>query len=151
MSAPIVQGKASWSIASPMAQIQALEKSIRTDLEPVELPVKHHFSKGVYARELSIPAGTVLVGKVHLFDNLNVVLRGRIAIYTEAGLREFEAGDVIVSPAGVKRAGYAIEDTVWMTVHGTDETDVDLIEQQFVANSYEEYLAFCESLKLKGN
>jgi quercetin dioxygenase-like cupin family protein len=141
MSAPIMQGKASWSIASPMAQIQELEKSIRTDLEPIELPVKHHF----------IPAGTVLVGKVHLFDNLNVVLRGRIAIYTEAGLREFEAGDVIVSPAGVKRAGYAIEDTVWMTVHGTDETNVDLIEQQFVANSYEEYLAFCESLKLKGN
>lgn len=148
---PITQGKTAWIIASPMAQIQALEQSIRTDLAPVELPVKHHFAKGVYARELSIPAGTVLVGKVHLFENLNMVLRGRIAIYTEDGLREFEAGDVVVSPAGVKRAGYAIEDTVWMTVHGTDETDVDLIEKQFVASSYEEYLAFCETLKLKGD
>ena len=34
----------------------------------VELKVIHHFSKGVYARELHIPAGIILTGQIHKFE-----------------------------------------------------------------------------------
>jgi len=39
----------------------------------VELKVVHHFSKGVYARELHIPAGVILTGEIHKFKNLNIL------------------------------------------------------------------------------
>lgn len=141
--------RASWQIRPP-TKMETLAHHIQQELAPVELPVKHHFSHGVYARELTIPAGTMLIGKIHKHENLNIVLRGRIAIHCNGEAREFEAGDVIVSPPGTQRAGYALEDTVWMTVHGTDETDLERIEDMFIAKSYDEYLSFCDTLKLKG-
>jgi hypothetical protein len=45
---------------------------------------------------------------------------------------------VVVSPPGVKRLAYAHEESIWATIHGTDETDVDKIEEQFIAKDYSE-------------
>jgi len=52
----------------------------------VELKVKHYFSKGVYARELHIPAGVILTGEIHKFENLNILSQGKIEVLTEKGL-----------------------------------------------------------------
>lgn len=128
--------------------VNSLERSIRNELETVELPVKHHFSKGVYARELFIPKGTVLIGKIHKFTNLNIMSQGEMSVLTDDGVVRVKAPFTIVSPPGTKRAAYAHEDTIWTTIHGTDETDVDKIEIEFVAQSDAEYLAFTEALKI---
>jgi hypothetical protein len=45
---------------------------------------------------------------------------------------------------------YAHEDTVWTTVHATDETDVEKIEALFVVGTEAEYLAYCETLRIEG-
>lgn len=118
-----------------------------------QIELKHidHFSKGVYARELHIPAGTALTGRVHLFENLNILSKGVMSVMTESGVQRVEAPFTIVSPPGTKRVAYAHTDCVWTTVHGTDETDVDKIEEMFTTNSEVEYLAFVDTLKLKGN
>ncbi len=112
----------------------------------IELPVKHHFSRGVYARELFIPKGTVLVGKIHKFSQIHMVLKGDISVLTEDGVKRVQAGATIVSPAGMKRAGYAHEDTIWMTVHGTHETDLQRLEDELIAASFDDYDAFCAAL-----
>lgn len=117
--------------------------------ETVELPVKHHFSRGVYARELFIPKGTVLVGKIHKYSQINIVSRGDISVLTEEGIKRVKAGDTIVSKPGIKRAGYAHEDTLWTTIHGTHETDLEKIENELIAASFEDYDAFC-ALALEG-
>lgn len=117
---------------------------------PVDLPVKHHFSRGVYARELFIPKGTVLVGKIHKYSQINIVNLGDISVLTEDGVKRVKAGATIVSPAGIKRAGYAHEDTVWTTIHGTHETDLDKLEDELIAVSFEQYDAFCAALALEG-
>lgn len=132
-------------------KIFALEAAIKENMEAIELPVAHHFSKGVYARELFIPKGTVLTGKIHKEENLNIIAKGDITVMTEDGLKRVGAGAVIVSPPGTKRAGYAHEDTIWITIHGTEEKDLEKIEEQFIAQSFEEYQLFCEAtLKLEG-
>lgn len=113
---------------------------------PIDLPVKHHFSRGVYARELFIPKGTVLVGKIHKFSQINMVLKGDISVLTEDGVKRVKAGETIVSPSGVKRAGYAHEDTIWTTVHGTNETDLERLEDELIAASFEDYDAFRAAL-----
>lgn len=115
--------------------------------ETVELPVKHHFSRGVYARELFIPKGTVLVGKIHKFSQINIVSKGDISVLTEDGVKRVKAGATIVSEPGIKRAGYAHEDTVWTTIHGTHETDLDKLEDELIAASFEDYDAFCFALE----
>lgn len=129
-------------------QIHAFEGEIRK-LPPVECPVKHHFSDGLYAREMFIPKGTVVTGKIHKYTNLNIMSKGKLSIRTETGVVTVEAPFTVVSPPGTKRIAYAHEDTVWTTIHATNEKDVDAIEHYFVAQDEPEYLEFCRLLELK--
>lgn len=128
------------------AKVEAAEDEIRK-LPPVELPVRHHFAKSTYGRELFIPKGTILTGKIHKYTQLNVLVAGDISVLTEDGVKRVQPPFVVVSPAGTKRIAYAHEDTIWLTIHGTDETDVDRIEQQFIAQSNAEYLDFVNDIK----
>ena len=126
----------------------ALEAAIRRELPLIEGEVVNHFSHGVYGRELRIPAGSVIVGHIHKFTNMNVLLEGVMTVITESGPQRVGPGFLVVSPPGTKRAAYAHTDCRWLTVHGTHETDVDKIEQHFIAHNEQEYLAFCEQQKL---
>lgn len=119
----------------------ALEAVMKT-MPQVELKVVHHFSKGVYARELHIPAGVTLVGEIHKFKNLNILSKGKMLVTTEEGMTEVDAPFTVVSPPGTKRAAHTLTDCVWTTIHGTDETDVNAIETEFIAHTEEEYLDF---------
>ena len=47
-------------------------EAIMKEMPQVDIDVKHHFSKDVYAREITIPAGVTLVGEIHKFENLNI-------------------------------------------------------------------------------
>lgn len=106
--------------------------------EAIEIPVEHHFSKDVYAREITVPAGSLIVGKIHKHTNLNILSQGEMSIISIEGVKRVKAPYTVVSPPGVKRLAYAHTDVVWTTIHGTDETDVDKIEEQFIAKTYEE-------------
>ena len=48
--------------------------------------------------------------------------------------RKFEAGDVFISEPGAKRAGYAIEDTVFINVHANpdDCQDMAVLESRLI-------------------
>lgn len=109
--------------------------------EQIDLPVKHHFSHGVYARELFIRAGTLLTGKIHKYEQLNIMSQGELLVLVGEDVKHIKAPFTIVSPPGTKRIAYALTDTVWTTIHGTAETDVDKIEAHFTADSEEDYLA----------
>lgn len=102
--------------------------------------VQHHFSKDVYARELFIPAGTLIIGKIHKHTNLNILSQGEISLLSIDGVKRVSAPYTVVSSPGVKRLAYAHTDCVWTTIHGTDETDIDKIEDQFIAKNYNEVI-----------
>lgn len=123
-------------------------EEIMLGMPQVDMPVKHHFSQGVYARELHIPKGTVLTGKIHKYPQLNILSKGEISVLTEDGIKRVQAPFHVVSPAGTKRIAYAHEDCVWTTIHGTEENDLEKIETHFIAQTEAEYLEFAEMLKL---
>ncbi len=102
----------------------------------VEIPVTHHFTKGIYAREILIPKGTLLTGKIHRFAHMNIISQGDISVLTENGVKRIKAPFTMVSPPNTKRIGYAHEDTVWTTIHGTDETDLDALELELIAPTH---------------
>jgi quercetin dioxygenase-like cupin family protein len=104
----------------------------------------HHFTPGIYMRELFIPKGTTLIGKIHKHEHLNILSQGDITVWTDDGMKRLTASTVIKSQPGIKRVGHAHEDSVWITVHlnPTDERDVDLIEEMLTAKTFEEVLGF---------
>lgn len=98
-----------------------------------EMPTVHHFAPGMYARELRIPAGMVLTGKTHRHAHLNFLLEGDITVWIDGGMRRVQAPQVFVSQPGTKRVGFSHTDTRWVTVHATQETDLEKIEAEVIA------------------
>lgn len=106
-------------------------------LPQVEVPLVHYFSKDVYAREITIKKDTLLVGAIHRFKNMNIISKGRVTFLSIDGMKTVEAPFSFVASPGVQRVIYAHEDTVWTTIHGTGETDLGKIEDEFIAKTYE--------------
>lgn len=102
-----------------------------------EFEVRHTFLNGMYMRELFIPKGSILIGKIHKMDCINIVSRGEISVMTETGSARVKAGYTVVSPAGIQKLGYAHEDTVFINVFRTDETDVTKIDDAIAFDSFE--------------
>lgn len=108
----------------------------------------HYFAPGIYARELHIPAGMTLTGKIHKYPQLNILSKGRMQVLTENGIVEVEAPFTVVSPAGTKRIAYAHTDCVWTTILNTDEKDPLKIEQMFTTDDENEWLEFSGATQL---
>lgn len=115
----------------------------------VALKVFHYFSKGVYARELHIPKGVILTGHIHKYENLNILSKGKMEVLVGEEMQVIEAPFTVVSPPGTKRIARALEDCVWTTIHGTDETNLNIIERTFIAKDMQEYLDFTIDKQLK--
>ena len=52
------------------------------DVGPAACPVQHHFAPGAYGREMTLPAGLVVVGKIHKHAHINVISKGRLQVFT---------------------------------------------------------------------
>jgi hypothetical protein len=110
--------------------------------------LKHYFTPkdekygcSTYAREILLPKGSFVIGKIHRHQHLNFISKGKVKVFTEFGEKSFEAPCTFVSEIGLKRAVYAEEDTIWTTVHLTEfdkESDLDKIEQEVIAPTYDE-------------
>lgn len=106
--------------------------------ERVELKVESTVCDGMYMRKLYIPKGILLVGKIHKKKCMNIVAAGEISILTESGSSRVKAGFTIVSPAGLQKVGIAHEDTIFINVFRTDETDIEKIESEIACESYDD-------------
>lgn len=105
-------------------------------------PLTHHFAPGMYLREIAIPAGSLVVGKIHKEAHLVVLLQGSLRLYTAAaGLQEVHAPLVLRSPPGVKRAALALTDTRWVTCHAnpTNTQDLHDLEVEIIAPTFQDY------------
>ena len=110
-------------------QISAIGHTI-AKLPQTDLPLKHHFAPGVYVREISMPADTVVIGHIHRTEHLNILVQGSCMIVHADGNREIlKAPMTFVSKAGVQKVLLILEDMIWQTVHVTDETDVEKLEE----------------------
>lgn len=100
--------------------------------EQAETETIHHFSDGIYARELRIPAGVCIVGALHKTKHFMMVSKGRCSIATHEGSTVAEAPYIVETQPGIKRVVYAETDTVMTTFHVTNETDIEKIAEQIL-------------------
>jgi len=118
-----------------LSNLLKLEDAIADLPTLIDLKTDHFFSDELYARALYIPAGTVLTGKVHRRDHLNFLMKGTIRVMTDEGMKLLEAPQILTSEKGIKRAGFAITDTIWVTVHHCEKTTVEEAEEDLVEPS----------------
>ena len=119
-------------------EILRLEDAIKTcpQIDPEPL-TKHHFAPGIYTRELFIPAGTVLTGKIHRHEIMNVLVSGTLKVTTDDGIETLTGPMIFNSKAGTKKAAVTLTDVIWLNIHPTESTDLQEIEKEFIAPSFD--------------
>lgn len=113
----------------------AMPEKLKLDIDSM---TQHFFGPGVYVRQFFLPKGCVVTGKIHKTSHLTIIAMGACSFATGEDAEVFIAPAVFLNKIGDKRAVYAHEDTVIMTVHPTDETDIDKLEEELVTENYEE-------------
>jgi hypothetical protein len=126
-------------VKSHRAKVMTLQEIMSSMPQETNRPLDHFFAHRVYVRKLCTPAGTVSIGKLHRYSQVNALLAGRVTIKSPEGLINRSAPCVWVSPAGTKNVTYFHEDTIWISAHGTDETDIDKLEEEQICGSYADF------------
>lgn len=130
------------------SKVMQLEGVMR-GMQQLELPTEHYFADGMYARVLPRPAGTVIVGKVHKREHFYICTKGSVQVYMDDEVKTLNAGDILVSKPGTKRAVFALEDSVCMTVHRTRKRNLERIEKELIEDDPLALFDFSNKLKVK--
>jgi hypothetical protein len=130
----IMGGATEQSYISSALKLQGeLEQKIESgEFGQADIGLVNHFASGVYLRQMNAAAGTLVVSKMHRTEHLNILLTGSLTVATENGIELLKAPMVLKSMPGTKRIGYFHEDSSWITVHPTESTDLEVIEQQAI-------------------
>jgi hypothetical protein len=107
----------------------------------------HYFGHNVYARGLWIPAGTIVIGKLHREDRICIIAAGDCTFVNEWEKKRVKAPFVGEFKAGSKTAVFAHEDTYWIACHGTELTDPDEMVKELVSPDHEDYQLYLEKLE----
>lgn len=117
---------------SKALSVKALQAAMAT-MEQYVPETQHYFADGMYCRSVFRPAGCLIVGKVHKREHFYMVVQGSVAVIQDGAERKvYHAPSIIVSRPGTKRAVIALEDSVCLTVHRTDKTNLAEIEVELI-------------------
>ena len=95
--------------------------------------IQHHFSDAVYAKQVHIPAGAMIVSHKHNYSHLSLLAQGAVIVETDTGEpQHYRAPTCIEIKAGVHHAVHALTDTVWFCIHHTDCKDPDKIDEVLI-------------------
>jgi hypothetical protein len=100
-------------------------------MEQAECQLTHKFEQGLYIRELRMPAGTLLIGRVHRYGHVCQLLEGDLILIHCKGVREgFKAPSQILTEPGYQMVVYAATDALARTVHPNprEERDIQRLE-----------------------
>ncbi len=99
-------------------------------------PLEHTFVGGLYVREITMKAGLVITSRIHKTTSPYFIMSGAVSVITDDGPVYLKAPYHGITEAGTKRVLYIHEDTVWITVHRTDATEIEEVEDELVAKTF---------------
>ena len=80
--------------------------------------LKEYYSGGMYCREITIPEGAFITGRIYKFDHVEIMLSGEITILSaDGGKTHYEGHNVIEAKAGKRQGGLAHKETKWLTIN----------------------------------
>jgi len=99
-------------------RIDQLEAAIVSNLSPVDCPVTHMFAKGMYIREIFLPAGALVTSKIHKTEHPFTISKGKVLVSSgNNDWIERSAPFTGITEAGTRRVVAVIEDCTWTTYH----------------------------------
>lgn len=128
------------------ASIEDVEKRVIQsvligDLSEAECKLTQTFAPGVYMREILMPAGSFIIGHQHKTKHINIVVEGRAYVMISGQIYLLEAPHTFVSEPGVRKVLYILQDMRFITIHPTQETEIDKLEEELIVKSdtFKEY------------
>jgi hypothetical protein len=100
-----------------------------------ELPLEHFICNKTYTRQITLPKDMLLTGKVHNFDHVSILSKGDVSVMTPDGVNRIKAPATWISKAGTKRLIYVHEETIWSTIHHSEHTTVEDLQNELVHES----------------
>lgn len=114
-------------------------------------PLTHKFADGLYIREINMPAGQLMITKIHKVEHPAFVLKGKVSVLTESGVEVVEGPCYFITKPGTKRVIYTHEDTTWVTVHSTDKKTPEEVEEDVIAKNFDDPVISIEEINLLKN
>ncbi len=111
-------------------------------------PVKHSFVGGCYIREIYNPANELIITKIHKKEHPFFLIKGEMSILTEDGIQHIKAPYQGITKPGTKRAIYTHSECVFITVHATENTTIDDVEDEVVCTKYEDLPDGCDAIDM---
>jgi hypothetical protein len=128
------------SLTKPRADVAALLRPSRAQIEQLEdamlehpqvfIPVVHRFAPGLYIREITVPADTVMTGRVHRHEHFSAMVSGEMSTLVDGNIQRISGYRPFIAPPGTKRVGYTHTPVVWLTCHHNPKNlrDIEQIE-----------------------
>ena len=127
-------------VLSNMEKIELAEYYLKKYFEDSEqtakeLPLEHFICNKTYTRQITLPKGIMVTGKVHNFDHTSILSKGEVSVLTPEGFTRIKAPATWISKAGTKRLIYVHEEAIWATIHQSEHTIVKDLENELVHES----------------
>jgi len=128
------------SLTKPRAGVAALLRPSRDQIDlledlmleqpQVDVPVVHRFAPGLYIREITVPADTLMTGRVHRHEHFSAMVSGEMSTLVNGSIQRIEGYHPFIAAPGTKRVGYVHSPVVWLTCHHNPDNlcDVEQIE-----------------------
>lgn len=101
------------------------------ECKQVECPIVNRFTPGLYSREILMPRGAFVVGRVHKTEHQFAVLAGLAYVWTPGeGVKLVGPGFCGVTKPGARRIALVLEDFRWVTFHPTTTTDLAQLQKE---------------------
>jgi len=86
----------------------------------------HHFGSGVYARQSTLKAGSIVNKHSHTYNHLSILASGKVKLISDKGDAKILTGPCCIEvPANTQHAVEILEDAIWFCIHATEFADVD--------------------------
>ena len=106
-----------------------------------DFPITHNFSDGLYMRQMTMKAGSMVISAMHHTNHFWFLLSAKVDVIADEENVEHTAPCWSYSLKGTKRLIKCIEDCVWVNIiaNPTDTRNMGKIEKSFFSITLEEY------------
>lgn len=114
--------------------LDELESAMLENFPIINCPLVHRFTKGLYVREIFMPAGSLITSKIHKTQHQFFILKGAVSVWTNEGEEVYlEAPYIGITEPGTRRLLFIWEDCIWATSHpNPDNETVEEIEERIL-------------------
>lgn len=98
----------------------------------IDFGIKHHFSAGVYVKQMHLKANYCVDTHKHNFDHFGLLGRGSVIVEIDGKQETHTAPSLIIIKADKTHKITALTDIDWFCIHATDMTDPQSIDEVLI-------------------